>query len=837
MAEGAQRALDSRSADWRLLVCAADRHAAPADLPPLDDPAWMPATVPGTLGLTLDEQGEWRWDCPRDLDEPDVWYACEFEADPAEAWDRLHCEGLATLCEIWLNDRCLGQTDNMFRPWVFALEQQLQPRNRLLLRFRSLKRALAEKRPRPAWKTRLVSHQNLRWMRSTLLGRIPGWSPPMAPVGPWRVLTLRAPIYPRDLQLTPRLHQGAASVTIRFTLPAGFESVRARLVIDGQGHDLEPRRDGGCWRVDERIPLSGIEPWMPHTHGISRLYEARVELAADGQEQPIPLPSLGFRELELMRDDGDFSLSVNGVPLFCRGACWTVNDIRSLDGDGERLRDTLELMRRAGANMIRIGGTMVYEQEVFYALCDELGILVWQDFMFANMDYPFDDPAFREQVTAEAEAQLRRLSAHACIAVYCGNSEVEQQATMMGLPPAEARNPLFHELLPGRVAELHPGVPYVPSTPSSEDEEDLPFRNDRGLSHFYGIGAYLRSFSELRRQRVRFTPEALGFAHVPSLEMRKALFANETAIMHHPLWKQRTPRDANAGWDFEDVRDHYLQQLLSLDGRRLRHEQPEFYWRVSAFVGGEALRRAYAEWRSGHSVCRGALVWFLKDLWPGAGWGIIDSEGEPKSAWYALARIWQPRGVCFTDEGLDGLDIHVFNEADTALTGELCLRAFNAQGRDLVRVTERIELPPRGRLSLKATRLLGRFFDFTHAYRFGPLAHQGVSVELVADDGQVDRDLYLPEACLPRQVDASAISAEALPGEGGQVLLRLRAERLIHGLHVEARGYRCSDNDFHLAPGQSAEIRLQPRGQAPSRFSATVEALNLDESIRLRLKS
>ncbi len=831
------RRLDSVNEGWRLLRCAPDSLPTPDDLPPLSADAWIDATVPGTVAQTLNARGEWRWDCAPDLDDSDWWYACRFDGGDAAVWQTLAFEGLATLCEVWLNGEKLGETDNMFRAYRFDMGGRLRTRNLLLLRFRSLNPALAMRRPRPAWKTRLVRHQNLRFHRTTLLGRIPGWSPPAVPVGPWRGVALHSALQPRGLQCLPRLDAGESSLVLRATWPDLEQAPGLTLCFDGVDYPLQAQPEGDGWRLDARIPLPAVEPWMPHTHGRPRLYDAQLDIEAHGQQLRLDLPKAGFRAVEVDRQDGDFALRINGVPVFCRGACWTVNDMLSLDGDPDRLRDTLTLMQQSGANMIRVGGTMTYEQDAFYALCDELGILVWQDFMFANMDYPRDDADFDATVAAEARDQLRRLSSHACIAVWCGNSEVEQQAAMMGIEPAAARHPLFYERLPRWVAELHPGVSYVPSTPWSAETERLPFSTDDGLTHYYGIGAYQRPLSELRAHDVRFSPEALGFAHVPGLAQRKALFNNETAVLHHPLWKQRTPRDANAGWDFEDVRDHYLRQLLGLDAARLRYEQPEFYWRVSAFVSGEVMRRVFAEWRSVHSRCRGALVWFLKDLWAGAGWGIIDSDGEPKSAWYALRRIWQSRGLCVTDENLNGLDVHVFNESALPLRGRLRLRVFGQRGTQLLEAGQDIELAPRERITVNSSALIGRFFDLTYAYRFGPLAHELVTVELLAEDGERLIDHYLPRAALPQPVEASALQARAEAGTDGRVRLQLQAQRLIHALHVEARGYRCSDNDFHLAPGEEREILLQPLPGAPARFSCTLDALNLSEALRVRLNS
>jgi beta-mannosidase len=199
--------------------------------------------------------------------------------------------------------------------------------------------------------------------------------------------------------------------------------------------------------------------------------------------------------------------------VFLRGAVWTPIDIRALRAEPGVLRRALEAARDAGLNMLRVGGTMVYEQDEFYSACDELGILVWQDFMFANMDYPVGDAAFRAGIVAEARHQLQRVGGHACIAAYCGGSEVAQQAAMMGLPSGQWSNDFFDDELPRLCAEISPGVPYFPSTPWGGA---LPFHVGTGISHYYGVGAYRRPLADVRSAQVRFTTECLGFSNVPS---------------------------------------------------------------------------------------------------------------------------------------------------------------------------------------------------------------------------------------------------------------------------------------------------------------------------------
>ena len=169
---------------------------------------------------------------------------------------------------------------------------------------------------------------------------------------------------------------------------------------------------------------------------------------------------------------------VNGTNVFCRGACWTTPDIVTLGAGEARYNSLLALAKAAGMNMLRVGGTMTYEADAFYDACDRLGILVWQDFMFANMDYPASDAAFLRTVHEEATSNVARLRRHPSLAVLCGNSEVEQQAAMVGIPSDQPVHELFRTKLPAMCEAAAPGVPYWTSSPSGGA---LPFHTDSGV--------------------------------------------------------------------------------------------------------------------------------------------------------------------------------------------------------------------------------------------------------------------------------------------------------------------------------------------------------------------
>jgi beta-mannosidase len=634
---------------------------------------------------------------------------------------------------------------------------------------------------------------------------MPGWCPSVHAAGPWRPVELLgdAPDALRDVDMATTMDgdDGVVEVTLRF-VHAHDGAQQATLRCAGVETALA-WQDAQTLRGTLRA--ANVERWWPHTHGKPTRHAITLQLA----QRTISLGEVGFRSIEVDRnlnasDDAGFALRINGTPVFCRGACWTSADLVTLAGTEAQLKHTFALVRDAGMNMIRVGGTMVYESDAFYRLADAYGILVWQDFAFANFDYP-TDAAFTAAVETEATQFLARTRRYAALAVLCGGSEADQQGAMFGLPPEMREQALFTQQLPAIVARERPDVPYVPNSPSGGT---WPFSTRTGVTHYYGVSAYQRPLDDVRRSQVRFASECLAFANVPDdATLHDAL---GTIHAHDPRWKTAVPRDPGAGWDFDDVRDHYVRALFGIEPSSVRYEDPQRYLDLSRAVVAELMIDVFSEWRRAGSSCGGGLVWQLQDLRAGAGWGTIDACGRPKSAWHALAQVLNPVQAVITDEGLNGLDIHLVNERADTLALQLELVCLRDGAVSVAQAKRAVELAPRSVQRVSAADLLGRFFDFTHAYRFGPRAHDVTIVTLrdPASGAVISEAFHLPERRAIERHDLGIVATPQRTEHGWQVVVEAR--RFARCVHIADAHYRARRDWFHLAPGRPVTVDLVP---------------------------
>ena len=465
--------------------------------------------------------------------------------------------------------------------------------------------------------------------------------------------------------------------------------------------------------------------------------------------------------------------------------------------------------------MLRVTGIATYESPEFFSLCDELGILIWHDFMFARFDYP-DDAEFRASVEAEARAFLDATQANPSLAVLCGGTEILQAASMAGCPPTSWHMPLFDEVLAGEAVALRPDVPYVPHSPGPgpSPQESLPFAASASVTHYFGVGAYQRPLHDLAAAGVRFAAECLAFANQPAGPSSQAVDTSRITV-----------RDMGATWDFGDVRDHYLEQLFQVSAPHLRRQDPEAWLDFGRAAVAIVMQQAIGTWRT-DGKCAGALVLMWQDILPGAGWGVVGSDGRPKSAWHALRSVCQPVQVILRDRVHDGVFIYAINETTASRHVRLALRGLSRDGSVEPLGDTTFELPARTSRTISAATLFGRWRDLTNTWKFGPPAFNALGA--VLDDAETGSRLSdfvhfpLASALAPTH----PVLTTRLANDDGEWSVLVSAEGFAQFVEVEDDECVPDVNYFHLWPGESRIVPLRQFGFRNDTPSGTVKALN-----------
>lgn len=786
---------------------------------------WFPAAVPGTVASALRALG--RTSEVHDLDERDWWYRCHVPGRRG-AWI-LELDGVATLADVWVNGERVAHGENMHRSLRVPIRLP-EAANEVVVRCAALTPVATARRGRPRWKQPLVEHQGMRWVRTSLLGRIKGWATVPPAVGLWRPARLvsAGSAVPRQVVLQATVDGSDGIVRASFRLPGALPGGGAggRLRVGTAQADLGVDLAGDGVALCGQVRLPDVERWWPHTHGAQPLYEVWADIGGGSHR----LGAVGFRTVTVDRQHDGFSIAVNGQPIFCRGAVWFPIDPVAVRNDTAELDHRLGLVRDAHMNMLRVPGTGVYEDQRFLDRCDALGILVWHDCMFAFFDPP-DDAAFTEEVGAEVTEALSAMAGHPCLAVLCGNQEVQEIAAMRGVPPDGRSTPLFDVVIPRIARRLLPDVPYVASNPIGGT---LPFRMNGGVSQYFGVGGYFRPLEDARLAGVRFAAECLAYATPPEPATVEEVCGGALGAGHDPEWKRGVHHDAGRSWDMEDVRDYYVQLLFGVDPLTERRTSAERALELGRAANAQLMASVMSEWRRPGSGCGGGLVLAFGDLRAGAGWGLVDVLGRPKAPWHAVRRVFQPVALLAVGEGLNGLGLHVVNDTTEPVTGQLevCLVAGDV-------VTDEgsvdVDVAPRGTASFDAELILGGFRDVGYSYRFSAPSHDAVVATLSRHDGTVaSRVVHIPAGVLlPLEHDVG-LSAVARQVGDTEWSLEVASTHLAQWVTVRAAGFEVEDSWFHLPPAMPRTLWLRS-GNGAGRPRGVVAALNARSRTAIRV--
>lgn len=793
--------------EWQAVRCAPGRYEGPAEL--RDEWAGRPAVYAPTTAAVVfgDAIGG-----SEDPDDFDHWFRTVIDADEPTVVD---FRGLTFPAAVFVDGVKVATCESMFLPLQIRCDVGV---HEVCVHFASLTAWLATRRPRGRWRSSLVASPGMRWARTTLIGRAPVYGPLPAPVGIWRPVVVTPSR--RSTRCTVATDHTTGDVRIAGTCGADDGTEIVAFITDATDGTVTESRssvEDGRFVVQARVPAPRL--WWPHGYGMPSVY--RLALSLDGHT--VHRRTFGFRMVEVDVTDGGFTVHVNGVAIFCRGATWCPPDAVRLFVDRRTIDDLVSTFVDAGANMLRIVGGMVYEQEEFWETCAEKGVMVWQDAMLSTFDPPTEQSSL---IAEELAAVLDAVSGNPALAVVSGGSETLQRPEMLGLDRVQRSLPLIESILPATVAR-HGDAHYLVASPSPPPgADDLAIRPDTGVAHWFGVGGYLRPVADVRTAGVRFAAESLAFANPPVLAAIERYFGSPAVAGHDPLWKAGVPRDRGSSWDFEDVRDFYVARMFDDDLLLTRRTDPERYLQLGRLAVAEAMRECFAFWRRSDSGCSGALVLTAKDLCPGAGWGLLDVDGTPKPALAVLRRVWAPVCVIVADAGLSGIRIDVHNDTDRPISGPLRLIASHANGTRLADGGQQVTVAPHSSVTLTDADLTGSFRDLSHAFRFGPAVADAVEAVFDYEDGATtanDVMILNPRGGQPPAVVTVTVDQDDSPGHW---TIGITSHASLRYVSIAAPGWQPCDDSFHLAAGTTRHVSLQ-RCTATGRPTGTVESIDL----------
>ncbi len=542
----------------------------------------------------------------------------------------LRCEGLDTLCELAVNGKLLGSTDNMHRTYEFPVAEYLQEgKNEISLCFRSPIRYIKEKqkqKPLFGSKDPLEGFPHIR-KAHCMFGW--DWGPRLPDAGIWRSISLIVLDSDRisDVRLLQRHEAGRVYLVPQITTQNGSAEIRVTVTAP----------DGRIFQIPEGEETEIAQPqlWWPHGYGEQPLYHVTVELLENGVVVDTCIKRIGLREMKLVREKDRYGESfcheVNGVRIFAMGADYIPEDNLLSRMSEARTRKLLEDCISCNFNTVRVWGGGVYPEDYFFDLCDELGLLVFQDLMFACCDIS-DDPDFQASVAVEVEQNLCRIRHHACIAVISGNNEIEWRMERPTQTQA-LRNTylkLFEDKIPQIVSRICPEIPYISSSPTSCGHMIAPNNENYGDSHYWEVWHGGKPFTEYRRHYFRYLSE-FGMESFPG----------EKTVNAFTL-----PKDRNI---FSRVMELH-QRCVGANGKILNYLYNTFLYPTdfsvllytSQLLQAESIRYAVEHLRRNRGRCMGALYWQLNDIWPGPSWASIDYFGRFKALQYLAKRFYAP---------------------------------------------------------------------------------------------------------------------------------------------------------------------------------------------------
>ncbi|WP_299664845.1 glycoside hydrolase family 2 protein [uncultured Polaribacter sp.] len=673
-----------------------------------DTEKWLSARVPGNVHLDLLEnkkieapyyrlnESHQKW-----IENEDWEYKTFFNIDPEVLLRdviEINFEGLDTYGDVYLNDNLIIEANNFFRSWSANVKEFLkQGKNELRVYFHSpITYVLAKYKSLPY---KFPSPNDQSDIQVSMFTRKPGyqygwdWGPRFVSCGIWKNVILSAWDHSKVTNIwikQEELLKDEANLNIILEVTS-LETVEAKVSIIVEGVEISETTtlQKGLNTCSVPFKIENPELWWPNGMGNQKLYQVDVSVKTNTQTQKFS-EKIGLRNIEVVAEKDamgrSFFFKVNGIPFFAKGSNYIPQDLFLNRVTDEKYQHLIKSCADANMNMIRVWGGGFYENDIFYNLCDELGLVVWQDFMFACTLYP-SDKEFVDNVKQEAIENIKRLRNHPSIGVWCGNNEIETAIhNWGGFKKLEKKYPIirknynfmFEEMLPALVKKYDPEKFYIPSSPTSFGKGINPNEKSMGDLHYWSVWSGGRDFKEYKNNVGRFMSE-YGFQSFPSLNtMQKVLDSADLekysdAMIYRTRWGNS--KQYKTGWKKGiDHLENYIQTSYPPST-----SYSDFIYK-SQYLQADAIRFAVLQHRKKSPFCMGTLYWQLNDVWPGASWSGIDYYGNWKPLHYQLKRAFKKVAV-FVEPKQKRLEIFVASDELNNIQSRVELSIFSLNGK------------------------------------------------------------------------------------------------------------------------------------------------------------
>ena len=795
-----------------------------------DKDEWLPATVPGCVHTDLMANGKiedpfyrlnehkLQW-----IDKVNWEYKTSFNIDPdAIKRDRiaLDFKGLDTYADVFVNGTQVLSADNMFREWLVDVKPQVKEgANELRILFRSpivegLKKYDDNGYVIPVSDNdQAVNGEVEGGKMVSVYSRKAGyhfgwdWGPRLVSSGLWRpvYLTVWDDARIENLQLKQNsVSEKEAMLTAVFEIEANADN-DATITIQNDGNELartniKLTKGVSTYPVDFKIENPKL--WWTNGLGEAHLYNIKGQLEI-GKRITEKSERIGIRTLELIRDKDangiSFYFKLNGVPVFMKGANYIPNDIFAARVTDEMYQKVIRTSKISNFNMLRIWGGGIYENDKLYDLCDENGILVWQDFMFACAMFP-GDAAFLENVKQEAADNIKRMRNHPSIALWCGNNEIlsawlgwgwKQKEEAKGKENAakiwKSYTDIFHHILPEAVAAYDPGRSYWDSSPCAGMGNISDMNN--GDDHYWGVWWGKDPFKMYATHIARFMSE-YGFQSFPELKTVKQYATPEDYDIYSDVMKSHQRSSIGNG-----TIEYYMLQ----DYKKPKDFESFLY--VNHVLQAEGIKFALEGHRRAAPFCMGSLVWQINDCWPVASWSSTDYYQRWKALQYFAKKGFEPVLVSpYTNK--DSLKVDIINDKLTEIKAQLVARVIDFDGKEIWKETKEVTVPTNSSNSYFGIKT-AEFLKNVQTNK------QLLVVELIENDAVIStnmlyfkpiKDVLLPKPEVKFEINAAQDGFE----------ITLTTDKLAKNLYMtvgDEEGF-FSDNYFDLIPGQSVKVNL-----------------------------